>query len=251
MAKKYWIKLEKDFLNSSQIKVIKNMHNGKDYVIFYLALMLESVSTDGYLRFTELVPYNEEMLASITETNIDIVRSAMKLFQSLGLIELLSDGTMFMTEVPIRISKESDSADRVRIYRQTKKALGLLEEKPKPTEEELLQDFIRDVVIYLNQKTGKTFKYTSEHTKRFITARKRNGFVLEDFKKVIDIKTAQWQNDPKMNMYLRPDTLFGAKFESYLNEKFVENKDNKGFQERHYTDDELSKMYDNLDDIVI
>ena len=49
------------------------MHNGKDYVFFYLALMLESVSTDGYLRFTELVPYNEEMLASITETNIDIV----------------------------------------------------------------------------------------------------------------------------------------------------------------------------------
>ena len=41
--KRYWLKLDKDFLKSSQIKVIKNMPNGKDYVIFYLALMLESV----------------------------------------------------------------------------------------------------------------------------------------------------------------------------------------------------------------
>lgn len=121
--KKYWIKLEKDFLNSSQIKVIKNLPNGKDYVIFYLALMLESTSTEGHLRFSELVPYNETMLASITDTNVDIVRSAMKVFQDLGMIQVLENGTLFLPEVPRRIGKEGESAERVRLFREKQKLL--------------------------------------------------------------------------------------------------------------------------------
>ena len=77
------------------MKVVKNMPNGKDYVLFYLALMLESIENIGHLRFSELVPYSEEMLASITDTNIDIVRSAVKIFCQLGLMQKLDDGTIF------------------------------------------------------------------------------------------------------------------------------------------------------------
>lgn len=116
--KRYWLKLDKDFLKSSQIKVIKNMPNGKDYVIFYLALMLESVETIGHLRFSNLVPYNEEMLASVTDTNVDIVRTAVKIFESLGLMEILDDGTIYMTQVAEMTGKESESIDRVRAYRE-------------------------------------------------------------------------------------------------------------------------------------
>jgi len=119
--KRYWLKLNKDFLKSSQIKVIKNMPNGKDYVIFYLALMLESVETIGHLRFSNLVPYNEEMLASVTETNVDIVRTAVKIFESLGLMEILDDGTIYMTQVAEMTGKESESAERVRRYRLKQK----------------------------------------------------------------------------------------------------------------------------------
>ena len=122
--KKYWLKIEKGFLNSSHIKVIKNMPNGKDYIIFYLAIMLESTGTEGHLRFNELVPYNEEMLASVTDTNVDIVRTAMKIFQGLGLISILQDGTIFLPDVPNRVGKESESAERVRLYR---KRQGLLQ----------------------------------------------------------------------------------------------------------------------------
>lgn len=121
--KKYWLKLEKDFLNSSQIKVIKNMKNGKDYIIFYLALMLESVNSEGHLRFSDLVPYNEEMLASITDTNVDIVRSAMQIFESLGLIQVFQNGTLFLPDVPKRVGKECESAERVRLYREKHKML--------------------------------------------------------------------------------------------------------------------------------
>ena len=116
--KKYWLKLDKDFLKSSQMKVLKNMPNGKDYIIFYLSLMLESVETVGHLRFTSLIPYNSEMLATITDTNIDLVRCAVKLFCELGLIQIFDDGTIFMPDVPQMTGKECESAERVRNYRE-------------------------------------------------------------------------------------------------------------------------------------
>ena len=124
--KKYWLKLDKDFLKSPQMKVIKSMTNGKDYIIFYLSLMLESVETVGHLRFTSLVPYNAEMLASITDTNIDIVKSAIQIFCELGMMQIFDDGTIFMTEVPKITGKECESAERVRKYR-----LKLKEEETK------------------------------------------------------------------------------------------------------------------------
>lgn len=116
--KKYWLKLDKDFLKSPQMKVLKNMQNGKDYIIFYLSLMLESVETVGHLRFTSLVPYNDEMLSAITDTNVDIVRQAVKIFCELGLMQIFDDGTIFMPNVPQMTGKESESAERVRRYRE-------------------------------------------------------------------------------------------------------------------------------------
>lgn len=116
--KRYWLKLDKNFLKNSQMKVLRNMPNGKDYIIFYLSLMLESVETVGHLRFTSLVPYNDEMLAAITETNVDIVRSAVKVFCGLGLMQIFDDGTIFMPAVPKMTGKESESAERVREYRK-------------------------------------------------------------------------------------------------------------------------------------
>ena len=77
----------------------------------------------------------------------------------------------------------------------------------------------REVVEYLNQKTGKNFKHTSKVTQRHIKARLAEGFTVNDFKQVIDNKCSDWLRDQKMKEYLRPETLFGTKFESYLNSK--------------------------------
>ena len=130
--KKYWLKLDKDFLKSPQMKVIKNMSNGKDYIIFYLSLMLESVETVGHLRFTSLVPYNAEMLSSITDTNVDIVKNAIKIFCELGLMQIFDDGTIFMTEVPKITGKECESAERVRRFREKQNEIKMLEELKQP-----------------------------------------------------------------------------------------------------------------------
>lgn len=75
---------------------------------------------------------------------------------------------------------------------------------------------IEEVVDYLNSKTNTNYKSTGEKTQRCIKARLNEGFSVDDFKKVIDTKCSEWLNTDYA-IYLRPETLFGSKFEGYLN----------------------------------
>lgn len=75
------------------------------------------------------------------------------------------------------------------------------------------------VIKYLNAKAGTSYRATNKATQRLIKARFNEGMTTKDFKKVIDTKCDDWLKDPKMCGYLRPATLFGSKFESYLNQK--------------------------------
>lgn len=84
---------------------------------------------------------------------------------------------------------------------------------------ESITDSIKDIVEYLNLKLGTGYKPSSQATQKHIRARLSEGFTVEDFKTVIDKKCAEWMGDPKMEKYLRPETLFGTKFEGYLNSK--------------------------------
>ncbi len=91
---------------------------------------------------------------------------------------------------------------------------------PKKPKGQSLEDIlpVKEIIDYLNAKSGKNFSSASRTTKGHIAARWKDGFGLEDFKKVIDHQCAKWKGDPKMEEYLRPQTLFnGEKFESYLN----------------------------------
>ena len=256
--KRYWLKLEKDFLDSKYIKIIKGVPNGTDYILFYLALMLASVDSVGHLRFTELVAYNEQMLASLTGTNIDIVRSAMKMFQELGMIRILEDGTIFMPDVPRLTGKESESAERVRLFREREKQKALKcnndvtecndnkekeEEKYEQKTENNEQDRFNydEIINYLNEKCSSRYRAT-DSTKKHIRARMEEGFTQADFFTVIDNKVATWKGTD-WEKYLRPETLFCAsKFQGYLNEKPVEKK-HSGSKEGYEVD--ISK-YDTL-----
>lgn len=123
----YWLKLKRDFFKRHDIRIIESMPNGKDYILFYLKLLCESVDHEGGLRFSEQIPYSEEMLATITFTNVDIVRSAIKIFTQLGMMEILDDGTFFMNEVNKMIGSaaDNDNANRQRRFRERQKALAL------------------------------------------------------------------------------------------------------------------------------
>lgn len=118
--KYYWLKLKRDFFKRHDIRIIEAMPNGKDYILFYLKLLCESVDHEGNLRFSEQIPYNEDMLATITDTNVDIVRTAIKIFSELNMMEILDDGTFFMNEVSKMIGCETEWARKKRQYRDKK-----------------------------------------------------------------------------------------------------------------------------------
>jgi uncharacterized phage protein (TIGR02220 family) len=84
---------------------------------------------------------------------------------------------------------------------------------------------IRYIVDYLNDRVGSSFKSTTKATQRVIKARLAEGFTVDEFLLVIDKKCQEWLGDSKMEQYLRPETLFGTKFEGYLNAK-VSKKSN-------------------------
>ena len=93
-----------------------------------------------------------------------------------------------------------------------KNSIDILPEKKEP-------EICKEIIEYLNLKANTKFRSNSAATKRHLNARLAEGFTIDDFKKVIDIKCIQWLNDPNMKKYLRPETLFSAShFESYLNE---------------------------------
>lgn len=82
-----------------------------------------------------------------------------------------------------------------------------------------------EIIFYLNKKTGKHYKVKTPKTVRLIRARLKEGFTVEDFKAVIEKKCDDWLGNEKMERYLRPETLFGTKFEGYLNETPNNEKD--------------------------
>lgn len=99
-------------------------------------------------------------------------------------------------------------------------------------------DIAHEIVNYLNDKAQKNFRATTAATKRLINARLAEGYTLDDFKRVIDVKVKQWLNNPEMNKYLQPNTLFNpSKFEGYLNENTTPRK--QGNQQQTSSEFEL------------
>ena len=83
------------------------------------------------------------------------------------------------------------------------------------------------IVEHLNNTCGKGYTHTGKSTRKLIRARWNDGFRLDDFKKVIDTKSRDWLKNKDMSKYLRPETLFGTKFETYLNEGPRSNRNSR------------------------
>ncbi len=119
-----------------------------------------------------------------------------------------------------RWSKEDTTEyDRIRPHtKDTKaKAKAKAKAKEKKIDNALLAQAAAQIIGHLNEQTGANYRSESKATQTKIHARMAEGYTVEDFVAVIDKKCAEWLHDPKMQAYLRPETLFGTKFESYLN----------------------------------
>jgi len=90
-------------------------------------------------------------------------------------------------------------------------------DKQKDDDKSTIRQKVEEIIAYLNMATGKKFSSTGVDNTKFVTKRLSENYSFEDFKHVIDVKTAKWKGTD-MDEYLRPQTLFGNKFNAYLNE---------------------------------
>ena len=99
-----------------------------------------------------------------------------------------------------------------------------------------------EIITYFNEVAGTHYLLRGKEIKRFIKARWNDGFRLDDFKTVLDKKAGQWKNDAKMSKYLRFETLFSNKFESYLNEVVAPQYNPMNPSGSRYTEEELNNL---------
>lgn len=124
MAEKkyFWLKMPRNFFEKHYIKILRAKDNGDLLVMFYIWMLTESIDHEGKLRFSEDIPYDEEMLAETSGFALQIVTQALQQFSKLQLVVTESDGTLFLPKSLKMIGSESASAQRVREYREREKS---------------------------------------------------------------------------------------------------------------------------------
>jgi predicted phage replisome organizer/uncharacterized phage protein (TIGR02220 family) len=238
-----WIKLSTSMFEDEKIRLIESLPEADTILIIWIKLLAQAGKTNasGYIYLNEHIPYTDEMLATIFNRPIGTVRLAINTFQQFGMIEITDDHFISVTNWAKHQSLtgldkiREDTKKRVAEHRERKKQQKLInglgnvtgnknvtdieEEKEEEIEKEKNNIPFSEIVTYLNEKTSSSYRTTSKKTQQLIKARWNEGFTLDDFKTVIDKKSSEWFNNKEMCIYLRPETLFGTKFEAYLNQK--------------------------------
>jgi len=115
--KYYYIKVKENYYDSDEMILLESMQDGYIYSNILMKLHLRSLRNGGKLMLNDKIPYNDQMLASVTRHTIGNIRQALEIFQNLGLIEVLKNGAIFMTDIQNLIGRSSTEADRKREYR--------------------------------------------------------------------------------------------------------------------------------------
>lgn len=116
--KYYYLKLKDNFFDSDEMIILESMPDGYMYSNILLKLYLRSLKNEGKLMFNEKIPYNPTVLAQVTRHSVGVVEKALRIFQDLGLIEILDNGAIYMLDIQNFIGESSTEADRIRAYRQ-------------------------------------------------------------------------------------------------------------------------------------
>lgn len=204
----------------------------------------------------------------------DTVYRNLKVLQEKGLIEYIKQGKKDLIRITAKGKtwnefKDNNSEKNPNSEQNSEKNpnnLGKKSEKESKNSEKnptnnntiynynntnILNNIYSSVIDYLNKKTERTgkekYSSTSTKTQKLIKARLREKYELEDFKIVIDKKCKEWLGTD-MEKYLRPETLFGNKFESYLKQKTGGNKNGNTGNKRSYTGNAEKKGFDKHND---
>lgn len=215
------------------------IENSNYYLVFYWMInelglkgaelpvfaIIHSFSQDGVGKFTGSLNYLADF-AGLTRQGV--IKVLKKLIEKNYIIkeQRIDNGVKYNTyQVNFKVVNRVDIGSKQSLQgRSTEFTGGSKQSLPNnKSNNDIDNTMIKDIVEYLNEKTGSRYRWQSKDTQKHIKARLKEGYTIDDFKKVIDIKCSQWLNDSKMSDYLRPSTLFGSKFESYLNQRGTSN----------------------------
>lgn len=115
--KYYYLKLKENFYDSEEMIILQNMQDGYLYSDILMKLYLRSLKNGGELMFKDMIPYTPSVLAQVVRHQVGTVEKALAIFQQLGLIEVLDNGAIFMSDIQNFIGESSTEADRIRKYR--------------------------------------------------------------------------------------------------------------------------------------
>lgn len=261
-----WIKIATDVFSNRKILQIEALPEADTIlVIWFKLLCLAGVVNDyGQVYLTKDIPYTEQMLATQFNRPLATVQMALNVFKSFGMIEITDDimrVSNWEKYQNIDGMERVREQNRIRKQRQREREKLLLEDKmsrdnhgtvteghaiDKDIDKEKEKNIynVAEVVAYLNEKAGTKYRASTESTKKHIIARFKDGFTIDDFKTVIDKKVTEWKGS-EMEKYLRPETLFGSKFEGYLNQTVNKPKTTNtfnNFEGRKYDFDELERQ---------
>ena len=267
MSEVKWIKMSTGLPDSRKLKQIRRLPEGDTVALMWVFLMCLAgkVNENGLIYFTPEIPYTDEMLADEFNMEINTIRLGLQTFQKFGMIEIVNDiiclsswekwqSTDRLSEIREynRLAKQKSRAKQKLLQSQSVNDKSMTsqrchdtdidkeEDKDIEKDNNILSVSYSEIINYLNVKAGKRFKSTIQKTQSLIRARMNEGFSVDDFKTVIDKKCAEWSGTD-MDKYLRPETLFGTKFESYLNSKVTKKQAvvNTGYQSDMNDLDEL------------
>jgi predicted phage replisome organizer/uncharacterized phage protein (TIGR02220 family) len=251
MADVKWIKIMTDIFDDEKMLMIEALPSHDSIIVIWFKLLTFAgkQNNDGVFLFNDTIAYTDEMLATIFRRDVNLVRLALDTFRNFGMIDIIDDViTIPNWNKHQTLDAYEKKKERDRIYQQErrKKQKMLICEKSSDksvdksvdespfiaiSEEDKEKDKDKELYIniveYLNSKANTKYKATTKKTQTCIHARLSEGFTEDDFKQVIDNKCADWIGT-EWEKFLRPETLFGTKFESYLNAKVTKKPVNIG-----------------------
>lgn len=217
--------------------------------IWRLLCRYSNYDTDvaGY-TINQLVVNSDKRLNLTTQK----VRTILKKFEKQGYIEFLSSGskgkestlklTIKQQLFNNNATNKTEQLQQVEVLGNNNLTTNQQQSNNTTKKKEKDNNNIYSLVIdYLNRKASTNYKSTTKNTQSFINARLKEGHTVEDFKRVIDSKSKEWLNTD-FEKYLRPATLFGTKFENYLNEANKKAPTEIGTQENNKVNSSICKQ---------
>ena len=226
--KYYYFMLKSNFFDNDVLKYLQNQPNGYEKIILYFKLIFKTINKDGYLIKkvgSKRIPYSIKELAVETNHSEKLINDAIDYFLDTGMMEKTDDKYYIedalvltnQTTVKSKPKCKKKCKSNSKVYIDNKNNKHKLEIITNKKEIEINKKEYQDIIDYLNYKTNSNFILIDEYKK--IIANILKKYTINDIKTVIDKKTSEWINNPKMKPYLTPETLFGPKFERYLHQQ--------------------------------